>query len=66
MIYINFWIAIVVVILTPMSFFITRFIARKTYKMFKLQSKTRGEQTSLIEVALLDSRFMNLRIVQES
>ena len=49
MIYINFWIAIVVVILTPMSFFITRFIARKTYKMFKLQSKTRGEQTSLIE-----------------
>ena len=48
MVYINLWITLVVVILTPLSFFIARFIARKTYKMFKLQSETRGEQTAFV------------------
>lgn len=49
MLSINVWITLVVVILTPLSFFIARFIAKKTYKMFKLQSKTRGEQTAFID-----------------
>lgn len=49
MLSINVWIALVVVILTPLSFFIARFIAKKTYKMFKLQSETRGEQTAFID-----------------
>ncbi len=49
MVYINLWIALVVVVLTPLSFFIARFIARKTYKMFKLQSETRGEQTAFVD-----------------
>lgn len=49
MLSINVWITLVVVILTPLSFFITRFIAKKTYKMFKLQSETRGEQTAFID-----------------
>ena len=49
MLSINVWITLVVVIITPLSFFIARFIAKKTYKMFKLQSETRGEQTAFID-----------------
>lgn len=49
MLSINVWITLVVVLVTPLSFFIARFIAGKTYKMFSLQSKTRGEQTSFID-----------------
>ena len=49
MLYINVWITLVVVVVTPLSFFIARFIAKKTYKMFSLQSKTRGEQTAFID-----------------
>ncbi len=48
MLSINVWITLVVVLVTPLSFFIARFIAGKTYKMFSLQSKTRGEQTAFI------------------
>ena len=39
----------VVVILTPLSFFIAGFIAKRTFSMSKLQSETRGEQTALID-----------------
>ncbi|MCR5207819.1 MAG: ABC transporter ATP-binding protein/permease [Eubacterium sp.] len=49
MLSINLWITLVVVIVTPVSFLIARFIARKTYSMFKLQSETRGEQTAFID-----------------
>lgn len=49
MISINIKITLVVVILTPVSLFVASFIAKKTYSMFQLQSKTRGEQTALIE-----------------
>ncbi len=42
-------ITLVVVVLTPISLFVASFIAKKTYSMFQLQSKTRGEQTALIE-----------------
>lgn len=49
MISINIKITLVVVILTPISLFVASFIAKKTYLMFQLQSKTRGEQTALIE-----------------
>jgi len=49
MLYINVWITIVVVIVTPLSFVIAAFIAKKTHKMFKLQSETRGEQTAFID-----------------
>ena len=45
----NIPIALVVVCITPVSFLVARFIATRTYKMFKQQSETRGEQTSLIE-----------------
>jgi ATP-binding cassette subfamily B protein len=46
---INWKITLVVVFLTPLSLFIAKFIAGRTYKMFKLQSETRGEQTAFIE-----------------
>ncbi|MDD6291220.1 MAG: ABC transporter ATP-binding protein [Lachnospiraceae bacterium] len=49
MLSINVKITLVVVILTPISLFVASFIARRTYSMFQLQSKTRGEQTALIE-----------------
>ncbi len=42
-------IALVVVILTPVSLFVAAFIAKRTYQMFRKQSETRGEQTALIE-----------------
>lgn len=49
MLSINVTTTIVVVVLTPLSFFIASFIAKSTFSMSKLQSQTRGEQTSLID-----------------
>ena len=49
MIMINVRITLVVVLITPVSFLVAGFIAKKTYSMFKLQSETRGEQTALID-----------------
>lgn len=45
----NVPITLVVVCITPVSFLVAKFIATRTYSMFKQQSETRGEQTSLIE-----------------
>lgn len=56
---INVWIALVVVVLTPMSLLVARFIASRTYSMFRKQSETRAEQTSLI-----DELINNLKIVK--
>ena len=49
MLSVNVAITGVVVLVTPLSFFVAGFIAKKTFTMFKLQSETRGEQTALIE-----------------
>ena len=49
MLSINVRITLVVVLLTPLSLFVARFIARRTYSMFRAQSETRGEQTAFIE-----------------
>ncbi|MBQ5558764.1 MAG: ABC transporter ATP-binding protein [Lachnospiraceae bacterium] len=46
---INVWMGGVVVVLTPLSLFVARFISKKTYHLFVEQSETRSEQTSLIE-----------------
>ena len=45
---INWKIALVVVLVTPLSLFAASFIAKRTYSMFRLQSETRGEQTAYI------------------
>lgn len=55
----NVGITLVVVCITPVSFFVAGFIAKRTYHMFKLQSETRGEQTSLI-----DEMIGNQKVVQ--
>lgn len=49
MISINYKIAIAVALLTPLSLFTAKFIAKRTYSMFKKQSETRGEQTAFID-----------------
>ena len=49
MLSINFWITVVVVIVSPLSFVIASFVAKKTHKMFTLQSEIRGEQTAFID-----------------
>lgn len=49
MLSINWKITLVVVILTPLSLFVARFIAKRTHSMFRLQAQTRGEQTAYTE-----------------
>ena len=49
MLTIDWRITLVVVVLTPLSIFVARFIAQRTYSMFKVQSETRAEMTSLVE-----------------
>ena len=49
MLSIDWRIALVVVLLTPLSIFVARFIAEHTYSMFRVQSETRAEMTSLVE-----------------
>ena len=49
MIIINWKIMLVVVLVTPLSFFVASFVAKKTYIMFKKQSETRGKQTAFID-----------------
>ena len=55
----NVGITLVVVCITPVSLVVASFIANRTYKMFKLQSETRGEQT-----ALIDEMIGNQKVVQ--
>ena len=59
MLSISWKITLAVVLLTPLSLFIARFIARRTYSMFRLQSQVRGEQT-----ALIDEMIGNQKVVQ--
>lgn len=55
----NVGISAVVVLITPVSFLVASFIAKKTYHLFKEQSQTRGEQT-----ALIDEMVGNQKVVQ--
>jgi ATP-binding cassette subfamily B multidrug efflux pump len=59
MLSVNWKITLVVVVLTPLSLFVARFIASKTYSMFRVQSETRGEQT-----ALINEMIGNQKVVQ--
>ena len=53
------WITLLVVCLTPISFFVSKFIATGTYKMFKLQSEIRGQQTALTEEMVGGARVVH-------
>lgn len=59
MVSIDFKIALVVLLITPVSLFVAAFISKRTYSMFKLQSETRGELT-----AHIDEMIGNQKIVQ--
>lgn len=59
MLAVNPLITVVVVVVTPLSLFVASYIAKKTYAMFQLQSKTRGELTSLV-----DEMIGNQKVVQ--
>ena len=59
MLVINWKVALVVFLLTPLSLFVAKFIGNRTYKMFSLQSKTKGEQT-----AIIDETVGNLKLVK--
>lgn len=56
---ISWQIAIVVVVTTPLSLFVAKFIASRTYRMFRLQTETRGKQT-----AFIDEMIGNQKVVQ--
>lgn len=51
-------ITLVVVLITPLSLLVARFIARRTYAMFRLQSATHGEQTALIDEAIGEQKLI--------
>ena len=55
----NPWITLLVLVLTPLSFFVSKFIATGTYKMFKQQNEIRGEQTSLVEEMVGGARIVH-------
>ena len=55
----NVTITLVVLLVTPVSLFVAAFVAKKTYRYFKLQSETRGEET-----ALIDEMINNQNVVQ--
>lgn len=59
MLYINVKIALVVILITPVSLFVASFIAKKTYTMFKKQSEARAQMTSLV-----DEMVGNQKVVQ--
>lgn len=59
MLSVNAGITLVVVVLTPVSLFVARFIAKRTYRMFRHQTQARGEQT-----ALIDEMIGNQKVVQ--
>ena len=58
MLSISWKITLVVVLLTPLSLLVAKFIAGHTYSMFQLQSKARGEQTALINEQLSGQRVV--------
>ena len=58
MLYLNISIALVVVVLTPISLFVAAFIARRTYKLFRSQSESRGELTSLVDEMIGEQKIV--------
>ncbi len=59
MLSVNGWMTLVVAVLTPVSLLVANFIAKRTYRLFLSQSKTRGEQT-----ALINEMIENEKVVQ--
>ncbi|MBQ9278448.1 MAG: ABC transporter ATP-binding protein [Lachnospiraceae bacterium] len=58
MLYLNVSIALVVVVLTPLSLFVAAFIAKRTYKLFRGQSESRGELTELVDEMIGEQKIV--------
>ena len=55
----NIWITLLVIVLTPFSFFVAKFISSHSYEMFHKQSTTRGKQTALIEEMIGNQKIVH-------
>ena len=53
---INYKIAIIVIVLTPLSLFIAKFISKRTYHLFEKQSKIRGEETAFLNEMVVNQK----------
>ena len=62
MLSLNPWITAIVVVLTPMSFLVTGFIANRTHKHFQKQAKVRGEQTAMVNELIEGQRVVAMRM----
>ena len=65
MLTINVWITLLVVVLTPLSLFVAKYIATHTYDMFRLQSETRAEQTGLIDEMIGSQKVVQAFAMEE-
>ena len=59
MLMLNPWVAAVVILLTPLSLFVARFVASRTYNMFKEQSAARAAQTALIDEMISSEKLLS-------
>ena len=60
MLMLNPWVAAVVILLTPLSLFVARFVASRTYHMFKEQSAARAAQTALIDEMISSEKLLSI------
>ena len=64
MLSVNVWTTLVVVLVTPLSILVARFIAKKTFAMFRLQSETRGRQTAFINEMITNQKVVRAYCVR--
>ncbi len=60
------WIALVVIVLTPMTLLVARFISTRTYKMFSLQAQIRGDQTGFVEEMIAGKKVLRALSYEET
>ncbi len=58
MVSVNIWIALVVILITPLSLFVARFIAKRSHDHFKAQSESRGEETAFINEIIVNEKVV--------
>lgn len=58
MVSVNLWIALVVILITPLSLFVARFIAKRSHDHFKAQSESRGEETAFINEIIANEKVV--------
>lgn len=61
----NFWTALAVVVITPLSLFTARFVSKHTYDMFREQAKLRADQTSVIDETVNGQKIVKAFLQEE-